>query len=181
MTPETLAGHVVTRSRAATQRVAAVLARRLVPGSVLALEGDLGAGKTTFVQGLVAALPGGAQVRVQSPTFALARTYPTTPPVHHLDLYRLDDESAAYDLGLVEFWEDREALCCIEWPSCAAAALPASLIQLRFLGATRRRRIEFQIPRDRVVDGPTLLPELRMAAASPRVSPKSEWAFETKG
>jgi tRNA threonylcarbamoyl adenosine modification protein YjeE len=84
---------------------------------VLTLQGTLGAGKTTFVRSLVAALPGGVDVVVQSPTFALLRTYATTPAVHHMDLYRLVDVEgaarAARDLGLLD---EIHGLAVVEWP-----------------------------------------------------------------
>lgn len=139
---------VTTTSATATKRVAAKLAFWLEPPVVLALEGPLGAGKTTFVQGLVAALPGGARLRVQSPTFALARTYATTPAVHHLDLYRLDDDSAARDLGLLEMAADESALTCVEWPERAPSITAgARVLVVRFpTNASSRRKL--------VLDGP---------------------------
>jgi tRNA threonylcarbamoyladenosine biosynthesis protein TsaE len=107
----------VTSSEEETEAFAAELARTLKP-CVLLLEGELGAGKTTFTRGFVSALPGGAGVTVQSPTFALARTYPTTPPVHHLDLYRLETgvERALIELGLMEMLTDENAFALVEWP-----------------------------------------------------------------
>lgn len=100
---------------------------------VLALVGPLGAGKTALVRGLVHALKDGAPLRVQSPTFALARTYPTTPPVHHLDLYRLDDEGTCVELGLDEMVQDREAISCVEWADQA----------IGILDGTRTLRLDF--------------------------------------
>lgn len=139
---------VTTTSAAATRRLAARLAAVLKPPVVLALDGPLGAGKTTFVQGLVAALPGGAGLRVQSPTFALARTYPTTPNVHHLDLYRLDDEDAARDLGLLDMAADADAITCVEWPERAPSVCTGDrVLVVRFpANASSRRKI--------VLDGP---------------------------
>lgn len=139
---------VTTTSAAATRRLAARLAALLEPPAVLALEGPLGSGKTTFVQGLVAALPGGAGLRVQSPTFALARTYVTTPSVHHLDLYRLDDEESARDLGLLDMAADEGAITCVEWPERAPSLYESDrVLVVRFPpNASSRRRV--------VLDGP---------------------------
>ncbi|MCP4501870.1 MAG: tRNA (adenosine(37)-N6)-threonylcarbamoyltransferase complex ATPase subunit type 1 TsaE [Deltaproteobacteria bacterium] len=109
---------VHTRGPDDTQRLAALLAVHLPP-MCFALYGDLGAGKTTFVQGLIHSLPGGEGLRVQSPTFALAKSYDTQPVVHHLDLYRLDDETACYDLGLADLLEDESCIRCLEWPERA--------------------------------------------------------------
>lgn len=135
-----------TASAAATRRLAATLGKALAPPAVIALHGDLGAGKTTFVQGLVAGLPGGRGLRVQSPTYALARTYATTPPVHHLDLYRLEDEGAALDLGLGELLLDPEALACVEWPERASGLLPARTLAVTLSGSGSRRRVRVRCP-----------------------------------
>jgi tRNA threonylcarbamoyl adenosine modification protein YjeE len=107
---------VETASARRTEALAAKLARALTPPAMILLDGELGAGKTTFARGFVRALEGGKSVVVQSPTFALARTYATTPPVHHLDLYRLDDAGALGSLGLSELFDDESAFCLIEWP-----------------------------------------------------------------
>lgn len=139
---------VTTTSAAATKRLAATLASVLEPPVVVALEGPLGAGKTTFVQGLVGSLPGGDALRVQSPTFALARTYPTTPAVHHLDLYRLDDEDAARDLGLLDMAADEAAITCVEWPERAPTLLQSRrLLVVRFpANASSRRKLTLDGP-----------------------------------
>lgn len=159
---------ITTTSAAATKRVAAKLASLLSPPVVLALEGPLGAGKTTFVQGLVAALPGGEALRVQSPTFALARTYPTTPPVHHLDLYRLDDEDAARDLGLFDMVAEEHALSCVEWPERAPAMTDGPhVLVVRFpANASRRRTLSLEGPAaTRLVSAAD---EIKAAARGPR-------------
>lgn len=159
---------LVSPSAAATRRIAARLAQALVPPVTLALRGDLGMGKTTFVQGLVAALPGGDSLRVQSPTYALARTYPCQPPVHHLDLYRLEDESAAYDYGLTEMMLDPEAIACVEWPERGESILPDQRIDLEFQGNARRRRIRIRCA-DATIRAPTgLAAFLQDALQNPR-------------
>ena len=99
------------------------LAPQLGDRRVLALAGDLGAGKTTFVKTIAAAL-GADAAAVTSPTFSLAREYPTPAgPLVHLDLYRLDtvDEVLALDAeGLL----DAARLAVVEWPGVARALLP---------------------------------------------------------
>ena len=85
----------------ATHRLGRTLAKRLPAGAVLLLKGQLGAGKTSLVQGLAQAL--GIDEPITSPTFALAQHYPQgTPPLVHLDLYRLERPAAADDLFLQE-------------------------------------------------------------------------------
>jgi tRNA threonylcarbamoyladenosine biosynthesis protein TsaE len=115
----------------ATQAVAAAVARTLLPGDVLLLDGDLGAGKTTFTQGLARAM-GVAEV-VTSPTFTLVRTYPTSFGVEliHADVYRLDELSDIIALGLPEMIETG-AVAAIEWGERAAPALGAEHLGVRF-------------------------------------------------
>ena len=140
-----------TSSAKATEALAARLAKKLVDEGrvplVLSLRGDLGAGKTTFVRGFVRGLQGGADVVVQSPTFALARTYPTTPPVHHLDLYRLQDTGTAdsvVELGLVDLCED--GVSFVEWPvSGTPWAAPVGSVDIAIASA-RRRSIRIVLP-----------------------------------
>ncbi|MCB0825083.1 MAG: tRNA (adenosine(37)-N6)-threonylcarbamoyltransferase complex ATPase subunit type 1 TsaE [Armatimonadetes bacterium] len=78
-------------------------------GDCILLSGELGAGKTTLVRGILAEL--GWTKAVRSPTFTILQTYETEPPVLHADLYRLE---SADDTGLEEYWHDH--LCLIEWP-----------------------------------------------------------------
>ena len=108
----------------ATRQIAADFATRITAPCIIALDGDLGAGKTTFVSGFVAALSGGDVIRVQSPTYALARTYFTSPPVHHIDLYRLSSTSEAAALGLYEYLIDDDAIILVEWPNQIGGFIP---------------------------------------------------------
>jgi len=131
----------------ATERFAASIAVRLKPPLVLLLEGPLGAGKTTFARGFVRALPGGDRVMVQSPTFALARTYKTTPPVHHLDLYRLESPllggRALEELGLLDQLEDGISISLVEWPrDLSLPGVPTGRVRLEEHSSGRRIRLE---------------------------------------
>ncbi len=98
-----------------TAQWGARLAGAARPGEVVLLEGDLGAGKTVFARGFIESLPGGAGCIVRSPTFIYARHYPTTPRVHHFDLYRLPEDA---DVGGVGLWDHVEEgdFVLIEWP-----------------------------------------------------------------
>lgn len=106
-----------------TWELARQFAAELSPGVVVALEGDLGAGKTTFTQGLAAAL--GAQRAVTSPTFCLVVEHPTPKfLLVHMDLYRLHGPDDVLDLG----WEDylaRGAVLFVEWPDRAGDLMPS--------------------------------------------------------
>jgi tRNA threonylcarbamoyladenosine biosynthesis protein TsaE len=127
---------------AATQAVAAAVAKTLLPGDVLLLDGDLGAGKTTFTQGLARAMGVGEQVT--SPTFTLVRSYPTAFGVEliHADVYRLDDLSDIIALGLPEML-DNGGVAVIEWGQRAAPALgPEHLgVRLTLTDTDGERRI----------------------------------------
>ncbi len=106
------------------------LAATLRRGDVLALCGDLGAGKTHFVKGLAAGL--GASAPVTSPTFTLIHEYlGGRLPLYHFDFYRLDDEDEALKIGFDEYL-DGDGVCVIEWADKFPALLPAPTRWLRF-------------------------------------------------
>lgn len=107
-----------TDSPAATRGIAAGIARLARPGDVILLSGDMGAGKTVFVQGFGQAL--GVDEPVTSPTFALVHTYTSGRfPLHHADLYRLDLSSEVADLALGELAEG-DGVLVVEWGEAAA-------------------------------------------------------------
>ena len=113
----------------ALNEAAAALAVVLRPGEIVALSGDLGAGKTTFARGVLRAL--GWAGEVPSPTFTLVQPYDTTPEVWHVDLYRLNGAAEADTLGLFE----TDAALLIEWPERLGARLPAEALRLHLAGA----------------------------------------------
>ena len=110
-----------------TRRLAATVAGALRIGDVVSLTGELGAGKTCFVQGAAAAL--GVTERVTSPTFLLRREYDGRVPIVHLDVYRLDTLQEAAELGL-----DDVHLCVtfIEWGDAMQPLLPADHLEIEF-------------------------------------------------
>ncbi len=110
-----------THSEGETELLGQRLAKTLRPGQVLALEGDLGAGKTAFVRGLAAGL--GYPGRVSSPTFTIVNEYEGGRlPLFHFDLYRLNDPRELDDLGW-EDYVDRGGVCAVEWSSNGGDAL----------------------------------------------------------
>jgi tRNA threonylcarbamoyladenosine biosynthesis protein TsaE len=121
---------------AALDALAARLAAVLRPVDVLALSGDLGAGKTTFARGVLRGL--GWLGEVPSPSFTLVQTYDTVPPLWHVDLYRLDRADEADALGLDDIWD--EAVVLIEWPERLGSRLPAQALRLRLDGAGEATR-----------------------------------------
>lgn len=119
-----------TANGSETEAVGAELAGRLAPGDVLLLQGDLAAGKTTLVRGLVREL-GGDAAEVSSPTFVLLQSYPCAHrgigTVHHVDLYRLGERiSDLREIGIEEILSDAAAIVAVEWPKDALATwIPA--------------------------------------------------------
>ena len=137
-----------THSAEETERIAAALAMSAVPPLVILLDGDLGAGKTTFARGFVHAL--NPSLVVQSPTFALARRYATTPPVNHVDLYRID-HGGLEELGIAEMLRDESAFSLVEWPREHVFSGPSfARIHIEDLGP-ETRRLTMELP-DHVVD-----------------------------
>ncbi|HET6964647.1 MAG TPA: tRNA (adenosine(37)-N6)-threonylcarbamoyltransferase complex ATPase subunit type 1 TsaE [Acidimicrobiales bacterium] len=124
------AATVVCPDAAATQALAGRLAAVLRPGDLILIEGDLGAGKTTFTQGMGRAL--GVAEAVTSPTFVLMNVYRTSAgfDLVHVDVYRLDLLSEVVDLALPEMLEDG-AVVVVEWGERAAAALPGDHLRIR--------------------------------------------------
>jgi tRNA threonylcarbamoyladenosine biosynthesis protein TsaE len=121
--------------------VAATLVAALRPGDIVALSGDLGAGKTTFARAVIRAL--GWEGEVPSPTFTLVQPYDTNPEVWHVDLYRLDDPGEADALGLFE----TDAVLLIEWPERLGDRLPREALRLRLDGAGEAtRRLTWTVP-----------------------------------
>lgn len=110
-----------------TGRLARELAGKLGPGSVVTLEGDLGAGKTTFAQAFAAGL--GVQGIVNSPTFTLIKEYEGEKcPFYHMDVYRLTPEEAD-ELGLEEYFHG-DGVSLVEWASRIADLLPEERLEL---------------------------------------------------
>lgn len=102
----------------------------LAPGMTLALYGEMGAGKTTFMQGLGRAL--GIRQRITSPTFSLVSEYSAPRfKLVHLDLYRLDSARDLLDLGFQEYLESG-AVVAVEWAEKAAELMPRNTLHIRF-------------------------------------------------
>ena len=139
---------------AATVELARRLGRQLGGRGVVALHGELGAGKTRFAQGLALAM--GVAEPVCSPTFTLVNEHAGADGRRflHLDLYRLADESAVEDLGFEELLE-RGTLVAVEWPERAGALLPAGTVHvwLEAGGTDEHRRI-------RILTDDTTAPQL---------------------
>ena len=126
---------------AATERLGAALAAGLKPGRVLHLTGELGAGKTTLVRGLLRAL--GYAGRVRSPSYTLVEPYELSSlNLYHFDFYRFKDRSEWLSSGFREYFNPASA-CIVEWPERAAPDLapPDLELELQFAGEGRRARL----------------------------------------
>lgn len=119
---------VRTKSADETKAVAAALSELARPGDLVLLAGELGAGKTAFVQGFGRGL--GIVEIITSPTFTLARQYDGRLLLHHLDVYRLDQLEEIFDIGLPELL-DEGAVTMIEWGDAIIPALPADFLEVR--------------------------------------------------
>ena len=128
---------LLSSSAAETEELAARLARELVVGAVVAVSGELGSGKTTFVRGACRAL--GVTAPVTSPTYTIGHRYEGALDVSHLDLYRFTGVSAAEWGDLEPYFDD--AIVFVEWPEAGAAVLPPlrASVRLEHQGETTRR------------------------------------------
>ena len=126
-----------TNSPEETEAIGQLLATRLQPGTIIAFEGDLGAGKTAFTRGLARGL--GATDRVTSPTYTIVNEYlGGKMPLFHFDMYRLEYSDDLFDIG----WEDyleRGGICAVEWSENVSDAMEGALtVRIEKTGETSR-------------------------------------------
>lgn len=119
----------ITHTVAETEQVAANFAATLHGGTVVALYGGMGLGKTAFVRGMAKGLKVGAEV--SSPTFAIVHDYGGVPPLVHFDMYRISGWEDLYTTGFFDYI-DAGAIVVVEWSENIEAALPPDAIRLRF-------------------------------------------------
>ncbi|MCT4784661.1 MULTISPECIES: tRNA (adenosine(37)-N6)-threonylcarbamoyltransferase complex ATPase subunit type 1 TsaE [Exiguobacterium] len=127
---------LITHSAAETQAVAEKLAARVTAGTVITLNGDLGAGKTTFTQGFGKGL--GVKRNVNSPTFTIMKQYQGRLPLYHMDVYRLEDTGD--DIGLEEYING-DGVAIVEWSNLIESSLPTErlAITIERVGDEERR------------------------------------------
>ena len=128
----------ITNSPEETEAVGAALGSKLTPGTVIAYQGDLGAGKTAFTRGVACGL--GAKESVTSPTYTIVNEYLSGKyPLFHFDMYRLASSDDLFDIG----WEDyldRGGVCAVEWSENVADAMEdAIIVTIEKLGEDSRR------------------------------------------
>jgi len=133
---------LTARSLVELNRIAEHLLPLIKERKKVAFVGEIGAGKTTFIQVLCKLL--GVEDTVSSPTFAIINEYASpTLPVYHIDLYRLKEEDELFSIGFVELLE-QENYCMIEWPDLASAYLPPSTLWVK-ITATEENERKFDI------------------------------------
>lgn len=130
----------ISNSPEETQKIAEDLAKMLKGGEIFVLSGDLGAGKTTFIQGLAKGL--GIKENITSPTFVLMKIYQARDNLNlaHLDCYRINSGGALSDLGLDEIFRDKNNIVAIEWGERIMDILPPNFMRVEFedLGNEKR-------------------------------------------
>ncbi len=143
---ETLSLHLA--DEAATLRFGEDLALALGPGLCVALEGDLGAGKSTLARATLRALANDTSLEVPSPTFTLVQVYDLRFQVGHFDLYRIGDSSELDELGFDEILE--AGVCLVEWPDRAGNRLPQDLLRIELKNDGTGRRATISGPEKRI-------------------------------
>ena len=143
---------IISNSSENTKKIAREFSKKLNPGSILAFYGNLGAGKTTFIQGLAEGL--GYKGRVFSPTFIFVRPYKISEQkaensqhksaiktLYHIDLYRIEKATDLKTIGIQEFLEDKEAISAIEWAEKIDKFLPKNAMKIMItpLSPTERK------------------------------------------
>ena len=128
---------LISQSPEHTRRLGGRLGELMRGGELVLLEGDLGAGKTAFTQGIAV----GLQVRqmVSSPTFTLLKEYEGRLPLYHFDLYRLDDPLEIVDLGFEEYFSG-SGVCVVEWADKAEQLWPPEHLRVRFATVSEAQR-----------------------------------------
>lgn len=131
---------ILSKSEKETEQAGAALAKQITGGTVIALYGDLGMGKTAFVRGMASVLSPDAEA--QSPTFALVNVYPGHPDLVHFDMYRITGWEDLYSTDFFEYI-DAGAIVATEWSENIESALPENTIRVRISRISdNERRIE---------------------------------------
>lgn len=117
----------VTKSAAETEELAAQIAEKLMPGTVIAFFGGMGMGKTAFTRGLARGL--GLDSHVSSPTFAIVNDYGGNPPLVHFDMYRVTSWDDLYTTGFFDYM-DMGAILAVEWSENIENAIPENAVRI---------------------------------------------------
>lgn len=133
----------ISRNESETDALGQMLAECFVPGLVVSLNGNLGAGKTRLVQAVSVGM-GIEREEVTSPTFTLIQEYSGRIPLYHFDTYRLDDEDQFWELGIDEIFE-REAVSLVEWGDRFVHSLPSDHLRIQIeIETPEQRKLLFE-------------------------------------
>ena len=176
---------IVTRSPEESLVLGSALAPSLMPGDVVSLSGDLGAGKTVFVRGAAKAL--GVAGRVTSPTFTIVHHYAGRYPIMHIDVYRLSTFQEVLDLGFEELL-DPEAVMLVEWGDAVGPLLPRHYLEIDIrrpsVDADNERSFTFRprgIEWERKLDAMRTMAEPLLAAAAPEGAEPASFSVPARG
>ena len=128
-----------TKSSAETIRIGKSIGSRLLPGDVVALVGELGAGKTQFIKGMAMGVGVGKPTYISSPSFTLINEYPGKIPFYHIDLFRLEWEKEAEELGLEDYFQG-EGITAIEWADKIPSFLPTEMLLIHIAYTGKKTR-----------------------------------------
>lgn len=133
---------IESHTAAQTKKLGRLIGQFLKPGSLVALSGELGSGKTQFIKGLASGLGVDRSYHVSSPSFVLINEYPGRIPLYHLDLYRLSEGKDLEEMGLEEYFYGN-GVTAIEWAEKATLFMPPQhiWIDIRWTGPKRRQLI----------------------------------------
>ncbi|MGZ3494311.1 MAG: tRNA (adenosine(37)-N6)-threonylcarbamoyltransferase complex ATPase subunit type 1 TsaE [Thermodesulfobacteriota bacterium] len=134
-------GQVVIPSKSTSQtiRLGKSIGSRLRAGDVVALSGELGAGKTHFIKGLATGAGVGKSTYVSSPSFTLINEYPGEVPFYHIDLFRLENQKEAEGLGLEDYFQGR-GITAIEWADKIPRLLPKEMLSIHIVYTGKNTR-----------------------------------------
>ncbi len=133
---------MISQTESSTLQFGKEFAETLEKGSVLALHGDLGAGKTTLAKGIISSITGQPTHQISSPTFTYVNPYESDLfPIYHFDLYRLKNVDAFIEMGFLDYFDD-EGICIIEWPERISRLLPSKTLHIRLTTEDQGRRID---------------------------------------
>ena len=130
---------IQTRSASETIRIGKRIGSHLRPGDVVALVGELGAGKTQFIKGLATGAGVGKPTYISSPSFTLINEYPGKVPFYHIDLFRLKSQKEAEGLGLEDYLQGR-GITAIEWADKIPSFLPDEMLSIHIVYTGKNRR-----------------------------------------
>lgn len=130
---------IITNSSEETFQAGRNFAKTLSPGNILAFCGDLAAGKTTFIKGIITAMTTFPVEQINSPTFIYLNLYESSKTIYHFDLYRLKNSDDFLDMGFDEYLFS-DGICCIEWAERIQDIIPPHAIVIHMIHLEKNQR-----------------------------------------